>query len=224
MTTVVADVPSMLRLTQRHTSIRHEVRLVVMESNGPGHGDADEERQGGDETMDNRSIDVDTIGHRNIGVADHTERDAEDLERLVDRVLQEQHAPEISEDQLPMGVRELLMHSEIIRPEFYPLSKTYHYNKVYVDGGYDPRAVYATPDERHWLVDPGVVHGAGSWFMRATVLEVHGNGQITSFPYWRRIRVVDGPAHTSTVTANDVKAAVMKMVDCVDSGASSQDQ
>ena len=174
--------------------------------------------------MDDRSIDVDTIGHRNVGAADHVGQGTEDLERLVDCTLQKHHVTEISEDQLPMGVREVLMYGEIIRPEFYPLSRTCHYNKVYVDGGYDPRAVYATLDGRHWLLDPEVVHGAGSWFMRATVLEVHGNGQITSFPYWRRIRAVDRPAHASTVTANDVKAAVTKMVDCVDSGASSQDQ
>ena len=114
---------------------------------------------------------------------------------------------------LPPDVVDYLDHGEIITAEFYPISRSLHCNKVYLDGAYQPKEIYSCPGGRKWLIDPRIRYDCGNWFLTTTVLVIHGNGQITSFPYWKTL--LDRYDHIKTLDASGIARSIQEMIGCV---------
>lgn len=114
---------------------------------------------------------------------------------------------------LPSDVVDYLDHDEIIIAEFYPIPRSLHCNKVYLDGAYQPKKIYSCPGGCKWLLDPKIRYDHGNWSLTTTVLVIHGNCQITSFPYWKTL--LNCYDHTKTLDARSIRRAIQEMVDCI---------
>lgn len=114
---------------------------------------------------------------------------------------------------LPPDVVDYLDHGEIITAEFYPISRSLHCNKVYFDGTYHPKEIYSCPGGRKWLLDPKIGYDHGNWYLTTTVLVIHGNGQITSFPYWKTL--LNCYDHVKSLDTGRIRQAIQEMIDCV---------